>query len=69
MDNFYLNNSTRMLEEWMRTTTDPHYTGQFEYGIGAGHCWAGDTTAWNRLREIAAYILERKPASILAPWY
>ena len=69
MDNFYLNNSTKMLEEWMATTTDPHYEGYFEYGIGAGHCWAGTATSWERLREMADYVIEKKPASTPAPWY
>ncbi len=69
MDNFYLNNSTKMLEEWMQTTTDPHYEGSFEYGIGAGHCWAGTATTSERLREIADYILEKKPSSTPAAWY
>ena len=69
MDNFYLNNSTKLLEEWMLTTTDPHYEGYFEYGFGAGHCWTGTATSWERLQEIADYVFERKPASTTAPWY
>lgn len=68
MDNFYLNNSTRMLEAWLETTTDPHYPGYFQYGAGAGHCWTGSVSTSGRLREIAAYILTRKPADSPAPW-
>ena len=69
MDNFYLNNSTRMLDEWMQTTSNPHYAGYFEYGEGAGHCWAGTATASERLREIAAFVMGRKPADAAAPWH
>jgi hypothetical protein len=69
MDNFYLNNSTRMLEEWMLTTSDPHYPGHFEYGVGAGHCWTGEVSTPERLREIAAYILTRQPADADRSWY
>jgi hypothetical protein len=68
MDNFYLNNSTRMLEDWLRTTSNPNYPGHFEYGVGAGHCWAGDVTQSERLREIAAYVRERMPEGIAAGW-
>lgn len=69
MDNFYLNNSTRMLEEWLETTRSPHYSGYFEYGEGAGHCWTGNVSTSGRLREIAAYLLEKKPLETPAPWF
>jgi hypothetical protein len=61
MDNFYLNNSTRMLQEWMRTTTNPHYEAYFEYGEGAGHCYSGTVGDATRLREISEYMMSRKP--------
>ena len=69
MDNFYLNNSTKMLEEWMQTTSNPHYEGYFEYGEGAGHCWAGTATDWERLREFANYMVATKPTSTPTPWW
>jgi len=69
MDNFYLNNSTRMLEDWMETTSNPSYPGYFEYGPGAGHCWTGNLSQSDRLREIADYVFGQKPAAIPAPWY
>ena len=69
MDNFYLNNSTKILDEWMRTTTNPHYAGYFEYGEGAGHCYVGQASDWDRLREIAAYMMDRKPANAPDSWY
>ena len=69
MDNFYLNNSTKILDEWMRTTTNPHYAGYFEYGEGAGHCYVGRASDWDRLREIADYMMDRKPANAPDSWY
>ena len=69
MDNFYLNNSTKILDEWMRTTTNPHYAGYFEYGEGAGHCYVGQASDWDRLREIADYMMDRKPANAPDSWY
>jgi hypothetical protein len=69
MDNFYLNNAVRMLDEWMQTTTDPHDAGYFEYGEGAGHCYTGTVPDWERLREIAGYMMDRKPAGSPDAWY
>ena len=53
----------------MRTTTNPHYAGYFEYGEGAGHCYVGQVSDWDRLREIADYMMDRKPANASGSWY
>ncbi len=50
MDNFFLNNSTKELEEWMKTTQNPHYKGFFLYGDGKGHCWQGPESTAERLQ-------------------
>jgi hypothetical protein len=42
MDNFYLNNAVYLLEEFLESTTDPHYSGEVDYGDRAEHCWSGD---------------------------
>ncbi len=42
MDNFYLNNAVYLLEEFLESTTDPHYAGEVDYGDRAEHCWNGD---------------------------
>jgi hypothetical protein len=44
MDNFYLNNAVRLMEEFLESTTDPNYGGSVEYGDGYIHCWGGDPT-------------------------
>jgi hypothetical protein len=69
MDNFYLNNSTKMLEEWMKTTSDPHYEGFFLYGDGEGHCWSGPVTPWERMKEIGQHMMRKMPEGTTTPWW
>ena len=69
MDNFFLNNSTKELDEWMKTTQNPHYTGFFLYGDGKGHCWPGPESTPERLRQMAAHIARHKPEGMTTPWW
>ena len=69
MDTYYLNNSTKQLEQWMKTTTNPHYPGFFMYGDGKGHCWSGPVTPAERLKEMAQYLLRKKPEGTTTPWW
>ena len=69
MDNFFLNNSTRELDEWMKTTANPHYEGFFLYGDGKGHCWQGPETTAERLKQMAAHMMSRKPDGMTTPWW
>ena len=69
MDTYFLNNSTRELEEWMKTTTNPHYEGFFLYGDGKPHCWSGPGTTGERLKEMAEFILRKKPDGATTPWW
>ncbi|MFC2165069.1 hypothetical protein ACFLT2_08755 [Acidobacteriota bacterium] len=53
MDNYYLNNAVYLTEEFLESTTYPHYGGEVDYGDRAEHCWNGDQTrpnATSRLR-------------------
>ena len=53
MDNYYLNNAVYLAEEFLESTTDPHYGGEVDYGDRAEHCWNGDHTrsnGYSRLR-------------------
>jgi hypothetical protein len=68
-DNFFLNNSTKELEEWMKTTENPHYTGFFLYGDGKGHCWQGPESTAERLKQMAAHIAQQKPEGMTTPWW
>lgn len=71
-DNYYLNNAVYLVEEFLKSTRDPHYDGEVDYEPRAEHCWNGDHTrpnAYSRLRyhqmfipRIAARILKTAPA-------
>ena len=53
MDNYYLNNAVYLVEDFLKSTKDPHYGGEVAYGDRAEHCWNGDPTranAYSRLR-------------------
>ncbi len=69
MDTYYLNNSTRELEKWMKTSTKPHSEGYFLYGDGKPHCWSGPTTQADRLKGMAEFILHNKPEGATTPWW
>ena len=65
MDNYYLNNAVYLVEEFLKSTTNPPYEGVVDYGDRAEHCWNGDHTranAYSRLRYhqmFAPLIVER----------
>lgn len=68
-DNFFLNNSTKTLENWMKTTQNPHYEGFFMYGDGKGHCWSGPVSTPERLKEMAQHVLAKKPEHAVPNWW
>jgi Putative esterase len=69
MDNYYLNNAVYLMEDFLKTTKDPHYGGEVDYGDRMEHCWNGDHQNPNyisRLRYNTFYlpkILKRIEAS------
>jgi hypothetical protein len=78
-DNYFLNNAVYLVEDFLKTTTDPHYAGEIDYEPRAEHCWNGDHTrpnAISRLRyhqffapKIVARILKSAPAGAdLTSW-
>ncbi len=53
MDNYYLNNAVYLTEEFLKSTKNPPFGGEVDYGDRAEHCWNGDHTrsnAYSRLR-------------------
>ena len=42
MDNIYLNNAVYRMEDFLKTTSNPFYGGEVDYGDRAEHCWNGD---------------------------
>lgn len=58
MDNYYLNNAVYLVEEFLRSTKNPPFEGEIDYGDRAEHCWNGDhqqPNAISRLRYIQMY--------------
>ena len=79
MDNYYLNNATYLMEDFLESTADPHFAGLVDYGDRFEHCWNGDhenSNAISRLRYNTMYlprILERireaaPPGADLTSW-
>ncbi len=59
MDNYYLNNAVYLTEDFLKTTKNPAYGGEVDYGDRAEHCWNGDhenPNAISRLRYNTMYI-------------
>jgi hypothetical protein len=52
MDNYYLNNAVYLAQEFLASTTNPHYNGEVDYGDRAEHCWNGDHTRPNALSRL-----------------
>jgi hypothetical protein len=68
-DNFFLNNGVHVLQDWMKTTKDPHYEGYFVFGAMRGHCYSGPENSAERLKEMAQHILSKMPAGTVAGWW
>ncbi|MGE5246057.1 MAG: alpha/beta hydrolase-fold protein [Betaproteobacteria bacterium] len=69
MDTYELNNATRQLQEWMKTTANPHYEGYFLYGDQKPHCWSGPVGPAERLKEIAQFVASKKPEWATTDWW
>jgi hypothetical protein len=75
MDNYYLNNAVYLMEDFLKSTRNPHYGGEVTYGDRAEHCWNGDPNLPNhitRLRYNTMYLPRireriRKTAPASAP--
>jgi hypothetical protein len=71
MDTYYLNNAVYLMEEFLESTTDPHYNGVVDYGDRFEHCWSGDHNNPNSISRLTynqrfapimkAHILETAP--------
>ncbi len=59
MDNYFLNDAVYLMDDFLKSTTDPPYGGEVAYGQRAEHCWNGDPTrpnATSRLRYNLMYV-------------
>jgi len=69
MDTYQLDKAVVLMDQWMKTTTNPHYPGFFMYGDRKPHCWSGPVSQAERLREMAQFILRKKPEGTTTPWW
>ncbi len=51
-DNYMLNDAVYLLEDFLKSTTNPPYDGEVKYGDRAEHCWNGDPTLPNYLSRL-----------------
>jgi hypothetical protein len=78
MDNYYLNNAVYLVEDFLKSTSNPAYGGEVAYGDRAEHCWNGDPTRPNAISRLRYHqmflprIVERlrktAPADAKASW-
>jgi hypothetical protein len=52
MDNYYLNDAVYLMEDFLKSTKDPYYGGEVDYGDRAEHCWNGDHARPNALSRL-----------------
>lgn len=52
MDNYYLNNAVYLVEDFLRSATNPPADAEVDYGDRAEHCWNGDHTRPNALSRL-----------------
>lgn len=52
MDNYYLNNAVYQMETFLKTTKNPFYNGEVDYGDRAEHCWNGDHQNPNQISRL-----------------
>ncbi len=69
MDTYQLDKGVVLLDQWMKTTTEPHYPGFFMYGDRKPHCWSGPVSQAERMKEMAQFVLRKKPAGATTPWW
>ena len=66
-DTFYLDEATRLLQQFLESTKDPYYAGSFTWGERQPHCYAGDAEFPGQnvhqrfLPQMAARILRTAP--------
>lgn len=51
-DTYFLNDAVYLMEEFLKSTTNPPYDGEVKYGDRAEHCWNGDPSLPNYLSRL-----------------
>jgi Putative esterase len=69
MDTYQLDKGVVLMQQWMKTTTNPHYEAFFMYGDRKPHCWSGPVSQTERLKEMAQFLLRHSPTGPPAGWW
>jgi hypothetical protein len=69
MDTYQLDKGVVLMEQWMKTTTNPHYEAFFMYGDRKPHCWSGPVSQTERLKEMAQFIQRKAPTGAATNWW
>ena len=51
-DNYFLNDAVYLVEDFLKTTKNPHSAGEVDYEPRAEHCWNGDHTRPNAISRL-----------------
>ena len=51
-DNYFLNNAVYLVEDFLKSTKNPSWSGQVDYEPRAEHCWNGDHTRPNAISRL-----------------
>ncbi|MDQ2936539.1 MAG: alpha/beta hydrolase-fold protein [Acidobacteriota bacterium] len=51
-DNYFLNDAVYLMEDFLKSTKDPYYSGEVDYEPRAEHCWNGDHTRPNAISRL-----------------
>src|SRR6266487_454349 len=51
-DNYFLNDAVYLVEDFLKTTKNPHFAGEVDYEPRAEHCWNGDHTRPNAISRL-----------------
>lgn len=52
LDNYYLNNAVKLMEEFLNNVTNPRAEAEVRYGVDCEHCWNGDPVLPNHLSRL-----------------
>ena len=52
MDTYFLNDAVYLMEDFLKSTSNPPYDGEVKYGDRAEHCWNGDPNLPNYLSRL-----------------
>jgi hypothetical protein len=57
-DNYFLNNAAILTEGFLKSTKNPHFDGQVDYGRGDEHCWNGDQERPNAISRLRYLLMD-----------